>query len=70
MSRTAASAVVGEPEVLEDVASHPAWLDLKGAAGNLREIQAQDGSVPEAGEHANARDQVSSIVVAIRALAP
>ncbi len=76
MSRTAASAVAlssavdGEPEVLEDVTIHPAWLDLKGAAGNLREVQAHDGSVPDAADHRNANDQVASIIVSIRALAP
>ena len=32
MSQSTAQAIVGEPEVLEDVAASPAWLALKAAA--------------------------------------
>ena len=72
--------IVGEPEVLEDgtaqarraadVETHPAWLRLKGAATALQPLQAQDGSVAEPGDHAIARAHVTTIVDAIRELAP
>ena len=50
--------IVGEPEVLEDSA---AWHKIKTAVGNLRQLQAQDGSIPEPQSHADARELVSSI---------
>lgn len=72
MSRipAAPTAIVGEPEVVEDIAAHPAWLQLKDAATALQSLQAQDGSVPEPGDHAVARAHVDEIVAAIRTLAP
>jgi hypothetical protein len=74
MSNHVAQAVVGEPEVLEDtavtadVARHPAWLRLKGAATALQVLQVKDGSVPEPGDAAAA--YVETIVSAIDELAP
>ncbi|CAN7181459.1 DUF6421 family protein [Microbacterium sp. LjRoot45] len=65
--------VIGEPEVVEDgraIAEQPAWLALKDAATALQELQVQDGSVPEADAHEEARAYVETIVLAIRALAP
>ena len=53
------NAIIGEPEVVEDLAQHPAWLRLKGAAVELRELQAHDGSIPSA--HGRARELVASI---------
>ena len=50
--------IVGEPEVLEDSA---AWHKIKTAVGNLRQLQAQEGSIPEPQSHADARELVSSI---------
>lgn len=67
------SAIVGEPEVVEDasVAEHSAaWLDLKAAATELQGLQIQDGSVPETGDHAAATELIARITRGIRALAP
>jgi hypothetical protein len=74
--RTGASqAVVGEPEVVEDTLVRnaedtAAWRALKDAAIALQDIQAQDGSVPEPADHADARAYVQAIVEAIRSLSP
>ena len=78
-----AKAVIGEPEVVEDgrpttkvveddrpIEQQPAWFALKDAATALQALQAQDGSVPEAADHAAARALVSRITAAIAALAP
>ena len=54
MSRTE-TAIIGEPEVLEDSA---AWLDLKAAAVELQGSQTTDGSIPDAALHAQARGLV------------
>ncbi|MET0734065.1 MAG: DUF6421 family protein [Microbacterium sp.] len=76
----AGKVVVGEPEVVEDASTGSAtaagvehtaeWLRLKDAAIALQGIQAKDGSVPEASDHAEARDAVATIVESIRALTP
>ncbi len=70
----ASASIVGEPEVVEDgaagVESSPAWLRLKDAATALQSLQTQDGSVPEASDHAEARMLTETIVEAIRELAP
>lgn len=71
----ASRAVVGEPEVVEDTLARNAedtasWRALKDAAIALQGIQAQDGSVPEPADHADARAYVQTIVEAIRALSP
>lgn len=71
----ASQAVVGEPEVVEDTLARNAedtasWRALKDAAIALQGIQAQDGSVPEPADHADARAYVQTIVEAIRALSP
>ena len=70
-------AVVGEPEVVEDtlatngrVEDTAAWLALKDAAIALQGIQAQDGSVPDAADHADARTHAPTIIASIRALSP
>ena len=46
------------------------WLRLKAAASALQELQATDGSIPDAGQHAAAAAHVDTIVAAVRALAP
>jgi len=64
---------IGEPEVVEDAAgveNSAAWLRLKDAATALQAIQAQDGSVPNEVDHAEARTCVETIVEAIRELSP
>ena len=69
MSRTS-TAIIGEPEVLEDeLATHPAWLDLKAAAGELQIRQSQDGSIPDEEHHEEARSNVERIRASIRLLA-
>lgn len=72
MSRIPAAhpAVVGEPEVVDDVAAHPAWLRLKDAATAIQALQTQDGSVPDLADHAEARLCVEAITEAIGALGP
>ena len=49
---------------------NPAWTQLKAAVTHLRALQATDGSVPEAGDHAAAAAHVRRIVAAIQAIAP
>jgi hypothetical protein len=75
MSNYVADALVGEPEVLEDtvdadLVGSSAWLRLKRAATAVQAVQAQDGSVPEADAHAQARQAVAEITTAIAELAP
>ncbi len=75
MSNYIAEAVVGEPEVLEDtpatsLTNHPAWMLLKDAATALQAVQAQDGSIPEAGDHEDAAANVATLTDAIDELAP
>jgi len=82
MSTTAADAIIGEPEVLEDaisaadlalatgVETDRAWLALKSAATELQPMQVKDGSVAEATDHERAGELVDTIVASIEALAP
>ena len=72
-SSSAAQAIVGEPEVVEDAStaeSSAAWAQLKDAAIAIREMQIKDGSIPDAAHHAAARDLVGAVTAGIRALAP
>jgi len=63
-------AIVGEPEVVEDVRTSPAWLDLKSAATRLQALQVQDGSVPDESAHPEASELVRRITGAIELLTP
>ncbi|QEV98993.1 hypothetical protein F6J84_01915 [Microbacterium caowuchunii] len=70
-------AIVGEPEVVEDirdlardVEDDPSWMLLKDAAIALQALQARDGSVPDQGDVLAARMHVEQIVAAVRELAP
>ncbi|MGX5681645.1 DUF6421 family protein [Schumannella luteola] len=65
MSRTQ-SAIVGEPEVLEDRAE---WLEIKAAATALQPLQSHDGSIEDAASHGLARQQVERIRAALPAFA-
>ncbi|WP_435746990.1 DUF6421 family protein [Microbacterium sp. PMB16] len=70
---SAAQAIVGEPEVVEDASvaeNSAAWAQLKDAAIAIRELQVKDGSIPDAAHHAVARELVGAITAGIRALAP
>ncbi|MCT9819127.1 DUF6421 family protein [Microbacterium sp. W1N] len=60
----------GEDRATADLARHPDWLALKGAATALQQLQAADGAVPEATDHPVARAHVAAIVAAIEALSP
>ena len=50
--------------------NHPEWVRLKAAATALQALQAQDGSVPDAADHAAAAGHVGTITAAVEALAP
>nr|WP_314841042.1 DUF6421 family protein [uncultured Microbacterium sp.] len=77
---TAAQAIVGEPEVVEDTSTGSVqaqsveqsveWAHLKDAVIAIREMQIKDGSIPDAAHHAAARELVAEITAGIRALAP
>ena len=62
---TSHNAVIGEPEVVEDIASTSAWLNLKAAVTELRPLQIQDGSIPEKKDHARARGLVDTIATEV-----
>ncbi|RAM37651.1 DUF6421 family protein [Arthrobacter globiformis] len=49
---------------------HPEWQRLKAAAIALRELQMQDGSIPDQASQAAAHANVDALVGAIEALAP
>ncbi|QDZ16843.1 hypothetical protein FPZ11_11485 [Humibacter ginsenosidimutans] len=55
---------------LADVATDPAWLELKAAATSIQADQIKDGSIPDAARHADARAHVDTIVASIRDLTP
>ncbi len=59
-----------DPQALGSVAQDPRWLTLKEAATRLQPLQAHDGSVPEASDHALAAQLIEQIASAIEALAP
>ena len=74
MSRITSESIVGEPEVVErhpkqavrphrgsDVTTNPAWLSLKAAVTAIRAYQMQDGSIPDAAHHQEARGLVETI---------
>jgi len=63
-------AIIGEPEVVEDVVASPAWVSLKSAVSQLQALQVKDGSVPDPVDHAAARDLVARIDASIETLAP
>ena len=68
MSQTlASSAVVGEPEVLEDTED---WKSLKAAVAEIRPLQVQDGSIPEKKDHARAAKLVETIAGQLEAFVP
>jgi hypothetical protein len=50
--------IVGEPEVVED---NENWLGLKAAVSELRLLQIQDGSIPNAKSHPKARALVDTL---------
>ena len=68
MSQTLSnSAVLGEPEVLED---EVAWKTLKAAVAELRALQIQDGSIPDAKDRMKAQKLVATIAEQIEAFVP
>lgn len=72
-SLTNEKTIIGEPEVVEDVAgvaTNPSWLALKDAVSSLRPLQVQDGSIPKSSDHAKARKLVAAINQEVAKLAP
>jgi hypothetical protein len=61
-------AIIGEPEVVEDIATHPAWLALKAAIAELQPLQSHDGSVEKA--KPRAAKLIEAIVESVTQLAP
>ncbi len=68
MSQIMQESIIGEPEVVEDIATDARWLDLKDAAASIRPLQVKDGSIPDAERHDEARGHVARIAAAARAL--
>ncbi|MET1036066.1 MAG: DUF6421 family protein [Arthrobacter sp.] len=62
--------ITTRPADSADLAAHPAWLALKGAATRFQSLQVKDGSVPAAGDHALAAELTETIVGAVAELAP
>jgi hypothetical protein len=62
VTSTARTAIIGEPEVVEDLTGSPDWLDLKSAVTSLRALQIQDGSIPSTEDHAQAHILMGRIV--------
>ena len=52
------------------LATSTAWLSLKAAVEDLREHQAADGSIPDAGQHAAVAASIETIVAGVEALSP
>jgi hypothetical protein len=70
MSRTN-TAIIGEPEVLEEtLTGHPSWIDLTAAVSALQIHQMQDGSIPDESTHAECRGLIEQIRSSILHLAP
>ena len=55
------TAIIGEPEVLEDLANLPAWLRVKAAATELQSLQSHNGSVEDAAAHPRATELVEAL---------
>ena len=53
-----------------DVATSPAWLDLKAAVVALQPLQVHDGSIPESAHHAEAAELCARIRTSIAELTP
>jgi hypothetical protein len=62
---TPSNAIVGEPEVVENLATHPAWLSLKAAVSDIRAAQMQDGSLSDVADRPKARESVARITAAL-----
>jgi len=62
--------IIGEPEVVEDIATNPAWLALKSAATDIRSLQVKDGSIPKAADKSKARKLVAALIQEVQKLAP
>ena len=55
---------------VSELATSEAWLSLKAAVAEVREHQAADGSIPDAGRHAAAAAGIETIVAGVEALSP
>ncbi|MCU1572419.1 MAG: hypothetical protein JWO93_501 [Micrococcaceae bacterium] len=54
----------------QQLAASSPWLSLKASVTELQELQAKDGSIPEASDAARAHSLVKSITTSISAMAP
>jgi hypothetical protein len=54
----------------EDLATSPAWLDLKAAVAELQPLQAHDGSIPEPSDHPAAAALCAQLRRSVADLAP
>jgi len=54
----------------EDLATSPAWLDLKAAVAELQPLQAHDGSIPESSDHPAAAALCAQLRRSVADLAP
>ena len=63
-----AGSIVGEPEVVEDIVSTPAWQRLKAAVAIVQPLQLKDGSIPDAPQ--SATKALHEITASIAELAP
>ena len=55
---------------VSELATSEAWLSLKAAVAEVREHQAADGSIPDAGQHAARPRSIETIVAGVEALSP
>ncbi len=58
------------PVKLDELKTHPAWVDLKAAATEIQSLQNQDGSLVEGGDLSAARALIARIVEGIKGLTP
>ncbi|GAB2889872.1 DUF6421 family protein [Neomicrococcus lactis] len=54
----------------ESLAAHPAWISLKSATEKLQTLQDRSGAVPNADDHAEAKELVAVMASSVEALAP
>jgi hypothetical protein len=64
------TAATGGSADRSDLATHPAWLRLKRDVTELQAMQVKDGSVPDAAEHARARELVHAMTLALDDITP
>lgn len=66
---TRQNAVLGQPEVLDDLTSSPAWTAIKAAVLELRQLQRSDGALADPRDAAAAGAAVAVIIDGVHAFA-